>query len=81
MGADELQAHATMPLRGTGHSKLVGDDTPYFESLSELDAWAVTPSKRLNGVLRYSERSSGLGSKHSGKLLVNRCLAILKLPS
>jgi mannosyl-glycoprotein endo-beta-N-acetylglucosaminidase len=60
-----------MPLRGAGHSKLVGDDTPYFESLSELDDWAATPSKKLSGVLGYTKRSEGLGSDQQGKLLVN----------
>lgn len=70
-----------MPLRGNGHSKLVGDDAPYFESLSELDDWAVTPSKKLDGVLPYTKRSEGLSSDQQGKLLVSKYLAIIKLPS
>jgi mannosyl-glycoprotein endo-beta-N-acetylglucosaminidase len=68
-----------MPLRGTGHSKLVGDDAPYFESLAELDAWAATPSKKLSGVLRFqaSRQIDGLDSEHQGKLLVNELISTL----
>lgn len=62
-----------MPLRGTGHSKFVGNDAPYFESLAELDAWASTPSKKLSGVLGFqaSRQIDGLELGNRGKLMVN----------
>lgn len=64
-----------MPLRGTGHSKLVGDEAPYFESLADLDVWAATPSKKLGGVLNFQSRGPSrdlLDSEHHGNLLVYR---------
>jgi mannosyl-glycoprotein endo-beta-N-acetylglucosaminidase len=66
-----------MPLRGTGHSKLVGDEAPYFESLAELDAWAATASKKLSGVLGFqpNRQIDGLDKEHRGKLLVNKLIS------
>jgi mannosyl-glycoprotein endo-beta-N-acetylglucosaminidase len=67
-----------MPLRGTGHSKLVSDDAPYFDCLAELDAWAITPSKKLNGVLGFqSLRRQVDGLEHQGKLLVSELISTL----
>jgi mannosyl-glycoprotein endo-beta-N-acetylglucosaminidase len=68
-----------MPLRGTGHSKLVGNDAPYFESLAELDVWTATPAKKLTGVLGFqaSRQIDGLESEHRGKLLVNEHILTL----
>jgi len=68
-----IQQVLQMPLRGTGHSKLVGNDAPYFESLAELDAWAAMPAKKLTGVLGFqaSRPIEGLESEHRGKLLVS----------
>ncbi|KAG1776081.1 glycoside hydrolase family 85 protein [Suillus placidus] len=60
-----------MPLRGTGHGKLVGDEAPYFESLAELDQWASLPHEKLTAVLEYQARpqfSELLNQR--GKLLV-----------
>ncbi|KAG2361265.1 glycoside hydrolase family 85 protein [Suillus spraguei] len=45
-----------MPLRGTGHGKLVGDEAPYFESLAELDQWASLPHEKLIAVMEYQAR-------------------------
>ena len=61
-----------MPLRGSGHSKSVGDEAPYFETLADLDAWAATPSKKLGGVLGFQQSQSRdqAESEHQGKLLV-----------
>lgn len=63
-----------MPLRGTGHSKLVGDNAPYFKTLAELDDWVATPSKKLDGVLGYKSTRDCLDSQHQGKLLVQKHL-------
>jgi mannosyl-glycoprotein endo-beta-N-acetylglucosaminidase len=74
-----LYSNLQMPLRGTGHSNLVGDEAPYFESLAELDAWAATPSKKLSGVLGFwpRRRIDGLDTDHRGKLLVNELISTL----
>lgn len=64
-----------MPLRGTGHSKSVGDEAPYFESLADLDSWASAPSKKLGGVLGFQSKGHSrdlLDSDHRGQLLVQR---------
>ena len=68
-----------MPLRGTGHMKLVGNEAPYFESLAELDAWAVAPPKKLTGVLGFqsSRRIEGLELEHRGKLMVKEHISTL----
>ncbi|KAJ7250390.1 glycoside hydrolase family 85 protein [Mycena rebaudengoi] len=55
-----------MPLTG---SSTIGVDAPYFDSLEALDVWAVTPKKRLEGVLKYHPRTLS-ASKTRGKLLV-----------
>ncbi|KIJ58847.1 glycoside hydrolase family 85 protein [Hydnomerulius pinastri MD-312] len=60
-----------MPLRGVGHSRLVGDEEPYFKSLAELDAWFAQPHAKLSGVLGYQSRPLTEGQSGSrGKLLV-----------
>lgn len=60
-----------MPLRGVGHSKLVGDEAPFFDSLAELDAWFTQPHSKLAGVFRYQPRPPVKGqSDNRGKLLV-----------
>lgn len=60
-----------MPLRGVGHSGLVGDEAPYFDSLAELDAWFTQPRRKLTGVLPYQPRPHIEGqSNDRGKLLV-----------
>ncbi|KAF7984889.1 hypothetical protein HWV62_10885 [Athelia sp. TMB] len=62
-----------MPLRGSGHSKSVGDEAPYFETLADLDAWAATPSKKLGGVLDFQQsqsRDQTESERYQGKLLV-----------
>ncbi|KAH7921986.1 glycoside hydrolase family 85 protein [Leucogyrophana mollusca] len=56
-----------MPLRGKDHSKLVGDNAPFFESLEELDAWAATPSSKLAGVVGFKPTKETSNSR--GKLL------------
>jgi mannosyl-glycoprotein endo-beta-N-acetylglucosaminidase len=62
-----------MPLRGTGHGKLVGDEAPYFESLAELDQWASLPHEKLMGVLEYQARPQLAESlNRRGKLLVKK---------
>ena len=63
-----------MPIRGTNHSALISDDAPFFRSLSDLDDWAATPARKLEGVLPYVPRSDAEGVSHAatrGKLLVN----------
>jgi mannosyl-glycoprotein endo-beta-N-acetylglucosaminidase len=66
-----------MPLRGTGHSKLVGDQDPYFSSLADLDVWATVPRRKLNGLLTYKSRRNleGAPSDGRGKLLVKRTMS------
>lgn len=60
-----------MPLRGTGHGKLVGDEAPYFKSLAELDQWASLPHEKLMAVLEYQARPQLAESlNRRGKLLV-----------
>lgn len=60
-----------MPLRGTGHGKLVGDEAPYFKSLAELDQWASLPHAKLMAVLEYQARPQLAESLNQrGKLLV-----------
>ncbi|KDQ49805.1 glycoside hydrolase family 85 protein [Jaapia argillacea MUCL 33604] len=64
-----------MPLFGSGHSTLVSDEAPYFESLRDLDDWTIrsnTASRRLTGVLPYHPRSrvEVTTSESTGKLLV-----------
>ncbi|KAL4067151.1 glycoside hydrolase family 85 protein [Scleroderma yunnanense] len=60
-----------MPLRGVGHSRLVGDEAPYFDSLAEVDAWFTQPRRKLTGVLHYQPRPHIEGKSSSrGKLLV-----------
>ncbi|KAG2126232.1 glycoside hydrolase family 85 protein [Suillus clintonianus] len=60
-----------MPLRGTSHGKLVGDEAPYFESLAELDQWASIPHEKLMAVLEYQARPQfAESSNQRGKLLV-----------
>jgi len=60
-----------MPLRGVGHSRLVGDEAPYFVSLTELDMWFTQPRRKLTGVLPYQPRPHIEGqSGDRGKLLV-----------
>lgn len=63
-----------MPLQGTGHGKLVGDEAPYFESLAELDQWASRPHEKLMAVLEYHARPqcAESSSNNRGKLLVNK---------
>lgn len=62
-----------MPLRGTGHGKLVGDEAPYFESLDELDQWASLPHEKLMAVLEYQARPQFAESlNRKGKLLVKK---------
>ncbi|KAI6040983.1 glycoside hydrolase family 85 protein [Pisolithus marmoratus] len=58
-----------MPLRGVGHSKLVGDEAPFFDSLAELDAWFTQPHPKLAGVFKYQCRPLEQ-SDNRGKLLV-----------
>ncbi|KAI6119223.1 glycoside hydrolase family 85 protein [Pisolithus thermaeus] len=60
-----------MPLRGVGHSKLVGDEAPFFDSLADLDAWFTQPHSKLAGVFEYQPRLAVSGqSDNRGKLLV-----------
>lgn len=60
-----------MPLRGVGHSKLVGDEAPFFDSLEDLDAWFTQPHSKLAGVFEYRPRPLVNGqSDNRGKLLV-----------
>lgn len=63
-----------MPLRGTGHPKFVGDEAPYFESLTELDQWASHPHEKLMGVLEYHARPQCAESSNlnRGRLLVKK---------
>lgn len=62
-----------MPLRGSAHSALVGDESPYFVSLSALDNWASTPKQRLSGCLPYIPRSPiPTAPPNRGRLLVSR---------
>ncbi|RPD55088.1 hypothetical protein L227DRAFT_313082 [Lentinus tigrinus ALCF2SS1-6] len=60
-----------MPIRGSNHSALIADEAPYFRSLADLDDWAATPTKKLEGVLPYVPRSEAegvSGSATRGKL-------------
>lgn len=60
-----------MPIRGTQHSSLVGDEAPYFQSLQALDDWASIPTAKLTGCLPYRPRSDLRGTlAQHGKLLV-----------
>ncbi|GJE99447.1 glycoside hydrolase family 85 protein [Phanerochaete sordida] len=60
-----------MPLRGTNHSPLAGDEAPYFTTLQALDDWASTPKAKLTGCVPYTPRSDLQGtSGQRGKLLV-----------
>ncbi|EKM58962.1 glycoside hydrolase family 85 protein [Phanerochaete carnosa HHB-10118-sp] len=60
-----------MPLRGTTHSHLVGNEAPYFQTLQALDDWASTPTAKLTGCLPYIPRSDvQASSEQRGKLLV-----------
>ncbi|OBZ65487.1 Cytosolic endo-beta-N-acetylglucosaminidase 2 [Grifola frondosa] len=61
-----------MPLNGTNHTVNVFDDSPYFKSLSDLDAWAKSPSNKLKGVMPYHSREvvEGVQAHNRGKLLV-----------
>ncbi|KAH0839344.1 glycoside hydrolase family 85 protein [Lanmaoa asiatica] len=62
-----------MPLRGEGHSDLVRDEAPYFNSLAELDTWFAQPHDKLSGVLPYQPRPYIDGQSDSrGKLLVGQ---------
>ncbi|KAJ7983052.1 glycoside hydrolase family 85 protein [Mycena polygramma] len=54
-----------MPLTGSSFN---GVDSPYFKTLDELDVWAATPTKALDGVLKYNPRPPS--SDPRGKLLV-----------
>jgi len=59
-----------MPL--AGDSQPGGVDTPYFDSLEELDVWAAAPAKKLEGILSYCSRSPINEPGNRGKLLVKR---------
>ena len=62
-----------MPIRGANHSALVSDEAPFFRSLSDLDDWAASPHKKLDGVLPYVTRTNTQGVADAatrGKLLV-----------
>jgi hypothetical protein len=45
-------------------------EKPYFESLEELDLWAASPAKKLDGILQYHPRRPVNEAGNRGKLLV-----------
>jgi mannosyl-glycoprotein endo-beta-N-acetylglucosaminidase len=47
-----------MLLWGKDHLPLVGDDTPYFQSLAALNDWASTSAQKLAGILPYKPHSA-----------------------
>ncbi|RPD70370.1 hypothetical protein L226DRAFT_230881 [Lentinus tigrinus ALCF2SS1-7] len=73
-----------MPIRGSNHSALIADEAPYFRSLADLDDWAATPTKKLEGVLPYVPRSEAegvSGSATRGKLLMCHDYKVLRRQS
>ncbi|KAF8644098.1 hypothetical protein AX16_008691 [Volvariella volvacea WC 439] len=57
-----------MPIAGTVEPST--GYKPYFRSLDELDEWADTPVKKLEGVLPYVPRKNKSATDSKGKLLV-----------
>ncbi|KAH8999460.1 glycosyl hydrolase family 85-domain-containing protein [Lactarius akahatsu] len=59
-----------MPLSGKGHSLLARDESPFFQSLAELDTWSDTASLATHRVIPYLPRDQSPTAPPRGKLLV-----------
>lgn len=57
-----------MPIAGLTQPTVV--DTPYFDNLEQLDAWASAPARKLEGILEYTPRPLQGKPGNNGKLLV-----------